>query len=311
MISELYRNTAFESSEGALIRLHEAMMEDDDSPEADRLRDELDLLDADLTAAQRAYLRGLSGDLYQLEDEEVFLSVESEDRLAEGFERAVQRALLGGDFGRLLHLIRTDESPYDDERRAYLRGLAYAGLGRHAPAFRFMRRAARSGKLVHEYLMLDYLIHLDASQAAGVGRGIVDSPDAPDAMRVQAAWAIVLPTREMPDKLAFETWEWAVRYLPALVEGERSRSLPRSVLALGLLTLALCHELLGNSSTAVRYYLEGFFVDPGNSSVVDALRAHLPDDQLASIIGKVEPVVERSGLAFVEQENARIFQMAA
>lgn len=311
MIVDLYGNIAFDESEAALIRLHEAMLAQDDSPEVDLLRDELDVLDHDLSPAQRAYLRGLSGDLYQLEDDEVFLHVDSEERLVEGFERTVQRALLHSNFAHLLHLIRTDESPFDDERRAYLRGLAYAGLGRYAPAFLFMQRAARSGKLVHEYLMLDYLIRLDVNKAAEVGREIIDRPDTPEAMCVQAAWAVVLPTREMPDKLARATWEWATRYLPALVEGERSRSLPRSVLALGLLTLALCHELLGNSSAAVRYYLEGFFVDPGNSSVVDALRAHLPNDQLASIIGKVEPVVERSGLPFIEQENAQIFAMAA
>ena len=310
-MDDLYQNASFDRSESVLIRLHEEMMDGAESSEADRLRDGLDALDRDLTQFQRDYLRGLSGDLYQLEDDEVFLRVSPEERLGDRFESAVQRSLIREDYRELLRLIRTEESPYADEQRAYLRGLGYAGLDRHAAAFLFMRRAARSGKLVHQYLALDYLVRSDAKEAAAVGWRIIDSEEAEDALRVQAAWAVIVPTREMPDEDARELWARIARYLPPYLSGESARRLPRPVLALGLLTAALCHELLGNVRDAIRYYIEGFFADPGNSSVVDALRAHLSESQLRSIIDSVAPVVDRSGLEFVERENAEIFAVAA
>jgi hypothetical protein len=135
-------NPDYRRYEQLLIRTHELIARGEgDSEEADAVREAMDAPWYRLSEAEQIRLRGLSGDLYMLQDEEVLQTPLLS--LDDCIQRLIE-AREWNDWGAVLGLLRHRPPAIFNETTALLRAQAYDGLGHPNAALLFLDFAHRA-----------------------------------------------------------------------------------------------------------------------------------------------------------------------
>lgn len=136
-----------------------------DTDEADTVRDEMDAPWYKLGQEETDRLRGVSADLYMLQDEEVH---EPYSGTQEEMVTALSEALRRLDYEAILSLLRKGTPFLKPAQVAALRGRCYATLGHLETGLLFMRYAAEHEpeQAAHRLYILSLLVRLNRSQEA-------------------------------------------------------------------------------------------------------------------------------------------------
>ena len=110
----------------------------DESAEAETLRDDMDVLWRRLTSADLDRLDALADDLSHIGIERSYSGTVPDDLTGE-----LRKILTGKDFDRALEFLRENEKRLPPHDVAALRGVLWAELGQHAPAAMFFADAVR------------------------------------------------------------------------------------------------------------------------------------------------------------------------
>ena len=114
-----------------------------DTAGADAVREALSELFPQLDKAERGRLNGLSGDLYQLQNSEVFETMgDPSERTEERLRAALNTALANTDAEAMLSLLRKGPAFMTTDQMAFVRANAYKRLGHIDTAVLFMQYAS-------------------------------------------------------------------------------------------------------------------------------------------------------------------------
>jgi len=136
-----------------------------DTNEADAVRDEMDAPWYKLSQEEIDRLRGVSADLYMLQEEEVY---EPYDGTQEELITALSEPLSRNDYEAILLLLRKGTPFLRPAQVASLRGRCYAMLGHLETGLLFLRYAAEQepDQVTHRLYILGLLTQLNRTQEA-------------------------------------------------------------------------------------------------------------------------------------------------
>lgn len=136
-----------------------------DTNEADTVRDEMDAPWYKLSQEETDRLRGVSADLYMLQNKEVY---EPYEGMREDLIAALSEALGRLDYEVILSLLRKGTPFLRPAQVAALRGRCYAMLGHLDAALLFMRYAAEKEpeQVAHRLYILGLLVQLNRNHEA-------------------------------------------------------------------------------------------------------------------------------------------------
>lgn len=252
------------------LQLHQFTVEGrDESPEADAVRDSLDLPWRALTETERDRVQGLSADLFAISDPMEGgpreMNPQAQRNLTEAFE-ARQR----GDWDRALSLLRRWEKYITPALLSYLRGGIWLEAGYPEVGVVFYEHAAKlePDNANYAVLSLQALEQSDPLQARAKANQILQDPDKHSPLLViRAADVVFNATREMAEPDAGNVFRSLVpvltKALPGIPEEEKT-----SFYLMGLMLLAFCHERLGETNAALDYYSRGVRIKPSDDALL-------------------------------------------
>lgn len=254
-----------------------------DSDEADVLRDEMDGPWYRLSPDEHDRLGGLSADLNMIGEDEVYTHIQSAER-ARSLAMDAAEAATNANWAGVLRLLRTRPASEPLAAVASARYRAYSQLGHWDPAVQFIQYACKLDP-TNPHLRHDLLYALTQTGRAGEGMG--------HALEFTA----VVPG----------DWDWAVNYVALIVETDDegqpaleqhyrhasvqlenllemwSAELSNDKLAHAYIALACCREGLLDQAGARQAWQTAttFSVsDPKLRSVLDRIRSELVGDDL-------------------------------
>ncbi len=166
MSSEFADNPSYVQCEMLLKEVHRLIGEGKgDTDEADFIRDSMEEPEQGITPTEGARLRGLSADLYMLQDDEIY---EPYEGTQEELRLRLNDAWEQGRYEAVLALLRKGTPFLTPERVAYLRGRCYAALGHLETALLFLRYAAERDpeRAAYRVAVLDLLLKLHRADDA-------------------------------------------------------------------------------------------------------------------------------------------------
>ncbi len=164
MNHEFADNPKYVQCEVLLKEVHRLISEGKgDTDEADFIRDSMEEPEQGITPVEGARLRGLSADLYMLQDDDIY---ESYGGTQEDLRAALSEALRRLDYETILSLLRKGTPFLVPAQVAALRGRCYATLGHLETGLLFMRYAAEHEpeQAAHRLYVLMLLMRLNRSQ---------------------------------------------------------------------------------------------------------------------------------------------------
>ncbi len=176
-------NPAYNKYETLLIQLHKLLAEGkNDTPEVDPVHDEMDECEPYLDSAEIQRLKGLSADLYMLQEKERFAKTNySSEQIKEQCAEASQKE----DWETVLALLRTGKVVSSPPELADLRARLYSQLG-HTEASRQFRLYADKYDIqnaIAEYASIDTQTRERKSISARVVDALKNKPKALEAVK--------------------------------------------------------------------------------------------------------------------------------
>lgn len=272
-------NPAYVAYETLLKRLHRLIAEGKgDTDAADVVREAMELPFRWLSKAERTRLNQLSGDLYQLQDDEVYEPVDDPDeRTRERMEPAIYTALEQNDSETLLALLRKGPDFLPSHQIAYLRSIAYERLGHLDTALLFMQYVSemQPQRALDKGRVLDLLNNLGRTEEA-VAQAyvcIADFSSEPNALII-AAFVLYRSVSSADYSLegSKPAYEHIIAALQrALKDVKPSNSLPPQLISSAWLVLGYAHEDLGQYAETRAAYNQALQWNPANESAAEAL----------------------------------------
>jgi tetratricopeptide (TPR) repeat protein len=250
--------------EASLKKLHQMLGRGEgDSDEADALRDEMDRSASELSHEEMKRLKGLSADLYMLQDDEIYAPIEpGEDRSArdvEHLQAAVTEAWARRDVVATLELLRKGPTRLTPDQLAYIRARAYEELGHLDTALLFMFYAAERNPEDSNYKwMVLNLLDRPEQRSELYQRASEYIQDAASSaeLRVYAVGLLFRLTRRMTREQAATVFALVIdsleSALPLLESG--SRLILPDLPAYGQLTLGFCYQRSGRLEDALNAF---------------------------------------------------------
>lgn len=262
-------NPHYTEYEASLKSLHQLIAGGEgDSDAADVLREEMDRSASELSHEEMTRLRGLSADLYMLQDDEIFEppspGKEPSSLIPEHLPTRMAEAEESGNWEAILTLLRKGAAGLPQEERAYRRAEAYEGLGHLDTALLFVRHAVERdpGNSSYRWDLLRLLEEMDQRDELyqKASEYLLDESSSPE-LRIYAAVLLFGLTREQTEEQALPAFERMVSALePALSLLPQSSKLLRPDLpAYGHLTLGFCYQQLGRPDLALRAFTEAAY----------------------------------------------------
>lgn len=249
---------AYEQYERLLVKLHELNCVGKlDTDEADLIREEMDLPWYSLSSVQQSRLRGLSADLYSLNDEELHATMSDGERAA--FLAEAQAAYNRNDWEGLLGVLRAANQLFPPALLAYMRGRCWSAIGRVLPASLFFAKASQLDpkNLHYSLLALDSLARTERQpEAFARAATLIREPATPPQLVFGAAKILFdSATRSSPDD-ALRLYEQVVDVLrEALKKSEQAEAhSPRSLTVAARINLAIALDRLGRGDEARQAY---------------------------------------------------------
>jgi tetratricopeptide (TPR) repeat protein len=229
-----------------------------DSDEADGVRDAMDKPWRHLSREEVARLKGLSADLYLLEDDERRNQADPGGRSPERLSADLNAAVRLQNWEEVLGLLRLPSTLSPPDRVALLRAAAYRDLGHLDAAILFLEYAAKIKPEVAEYewSLVELLLKSKRFDAADtLAESWIKRSALPPALAIRAATVLVEAARTRPDGHGRALYERAIDLLQRALPG--STDLPPVFLVLGYLILGYCYQQLDEREEAARVYDEG------------------------------------------------------
>ncbi|MHC5539475.1 hypothetical protein ACYOEI_14755 [Singulisphaera rosea] len=247
----------------------------EESPEADTIRDATDAPWEGLTEAERKRLSGLSEDLYSVSDPADAtprpLNPQAQAKLTDAFI-----ARESGQWDRALDLLRRWGNYIPPALLSFLRGSIWLEAGDPATAALFYGHAADLEPDNGNYLALAlHTIDLAGSgEAIPQAESVLDHDEAFAPVAVVRACEITMKaTQSAPEAKASAVFR---RLIPVLeraltrIETDAEDGIDESVYLMATGLLGFSHEFLGDSQTAVHYYSRALGLAPNNVALLTA-----------------------------------------
>jgi tetratricopeptide (TPR) repeat protein len=243
-----------------------------DSPEADALREQMEVPWASLSDVQKQRVSGLSADLYALAGEELVTDPGPERDVA---MQRVREAYELRDWDGLLAALRKTQDVWPAAVVSYMRARSWQELGRYAPAYWFFDHAHRLDPTDFHYqlLALDALLRRgDLDQVVTQSLALLETADAPKQLVFGASRVLHDCARQLPREQASILYRRvAAALLPALAEYERNGETALPSLAIAArINLAMALERLGDDGDARRAYDAAVASHPDSDEVLMA-----------------------------------------
>jgi len=243
-------NPYFEQYVDLLISLHDTMRRGDED-EAERLREQMDAPGLHLSADEIQWVKGLSSDLYMLDDDESFRPL---DRPRLQLLSDIRAATESSNGDAVLQLLRRADfiSP---EHRAWFRSRAYEMLGYNNLALRFLSYASSQApeRIEYGYMMLAGLIRQgDFDYAGQVALRLMALPNQPPELKIISATALCASTEGMSDEEARPFLVQATEVISSLMAPEQQSPLPADESRMAWMVLAEAYSKLGETGNAVK-----------------------------------------------------------
>jgi tetratricopeptide (TPR) repeat protein len=244
-------NPHYRKYEELLIELHRQFLAgQEDSPEADAVRDSMEEPEPHLTRAEIHRLKGLSGDLYLIQGEEIHERIDDpEDRL---LTQHVADAVEANDWSRVLEATRRRSPKAPVGEVARIRAVAYHQLGHPLPALEFVRFAEglEPGNGFLKFLEMELLQELGRTDEALALLRRFEATSSDDLWWLTRAVGLLLDRERTPDH---ESWR-KVRdgLMKVLAGGAMQPEQPQSLVFDAGYGLAVTHLMLGDIEQAER-----------------------------------------------------------
>jgi tetratricopeptide (TPR) repeat protein len=249
--------------------LHQlAVVGNEDSPEADAVRDATDGPWEALTEVERERVGSLSEDLYSLVEPPPAaqpMTPEAQANLNEAIE-ATQR----GEWDRALEMLRRLKTFLSPDGLSFFRGKIWLEAGDPETAVLFLEHACRLRPENGSYLtlFLDALEKVNPGAARARAREILLNSEKTSPVAVVRAANIVLDaSRSLPQAEATQQYRQLVPVIDravARMEADTEAGVDRWHYGIAVLLLSFCHESLRNTKAAVDSLARGLQLDPDN-----------------------------------------------
>ena len=270
-------NGAYVETIRGLLRLHELTENgQDDSPEADAIRDALELPWHELSDIEKTRITGLSEDLYSISDP--FPERMPTNPAAEQGRLDAIAASQAGDPDRALVLLRRSAQHLDRASLSFERGCVWVEAGDSETAKPFLAHAAKldpsHGSVL--YLYLSALNKSEPTTAASKSREIVSEPEQYPALGVVKAAEILwdsslrMPENETRPLLRqlIGALVVALNKVQASVVKEDSLFVPTHSSIRK--SLGYCYFCTGDNPAAIEHFNAGLSLDPDNDALLIA-----------------------------------------
>ncbi|MCI0461322.1 MAG: hypothetical protein L0Z62_30610 [Gemmataceae bacterium] len=269
------KSPSYEAVIRGLLRMHQLTIAgQDESDEADALRESMNEPWEGLSAVERERVTGLSKDLYTISDQPApapeQMNPQAQGKLIEAFE-ARER----GEWDRALELLRRWGKYIPTAMLSYLRATTWQGAGDLATAAVFFAHASHLEPANENYqaMLLNVLKITAPADAAARAEAILQESDKRSPVVViQAADVLYGVTRKMSDLEAAPVYKRLIgileQMLPRMKESEDVADPSRTAMALML--LATCYEGLGETRQAYEYFSRAIPLDPTNDALLFA-----------------------------------------
>ena len=249
-----------------LVDLQTAICEDNED-QADALRDALDIPLNQLSWEANEWLRGLSGDLDMLCDQEVF---EPNELSEADYQRRLLAACQDIETApeKVLTLLRKKQDRVSADVVAYFRGRAYSLLGFHKVGAVFLRRAIElvPDQLRYKVVLLGILwSHGDLEQSQPLLAAIFDDESA-DPNIVLLAVAIMFHSMRSVSPVDRETLGRLRQKAAKVLRPSALPAMAPSVAGFGFIILGALSEMLNRQSEAYRNYSQACRLMPGDAT---------------------------------------------
>lgn len=247
----------------------------EESPEADAIRDATDAPWEGLTEAEQKRLRGLSEDLYSLSDP-VNATPQPLNPRAQAKLTDALIARESGQWDRALDLLRRWSQHIPPALLSFLRGSIWLEAGDPATATLFYGHAAdlEPGNGNYLALALHTLDLAGSGEALQRAKNVLDHDEtyAPVAV-VRAGEIAMKATQSAPEAEASAGYRHLIPVLEralSRIEIDAEDGIDESVHTLATGLLGFLHEFLGDNQTAVQYYSRGLRLSPTNVILLTA-----------------------------------------
>jgi tetratricopeptide (TPR) repeat protein len=275
--SPSFGSPSFRSAAKGLIALHQLIKDGkDDSPEAESVRDALDLPLRALNRIEKERAQWLSEDLYSVSEPSTSttqkeMNPQAQQQLNEAYE-----ARQGREWDRALALLRRWKDYISPALLSYLRGAIWLEAGNLDVAAVFYGHASECDRANSNYQAM--YLHALAESDPDLARKLADEILADDTNHgpgvvAQAANILLNKTRIVSGTEASQLYHRLIAILGRNAERidkdeESASRSPIYGMTVGL--LGFCHEFLGNAGTAVDCYSRGLRVNPNNDGLLTA-----------------------------------------
>ena len=261
----------------ALLRLHSLTEAgQDESPEADAIRDSMERTWFDLSEAEKKRLTGLSQDLFSISEatgQALPSNSQSQRKLLEAIE-----ARDSGDWDMALELLRRWGRYLDPAILSWLRATVWEKAGDCDTAIPFYQHAVRlnpeDDKFAYMYLAALRKSDPDAARASAL-EIVAKDESYPALVVAQAADILATLTRGMPFVDARPLLEQLTNVLTRALEKLQLQmtghfSAVESLQVNIIFLLGFCYERLGDVQTALHYHNLGLSIAPRNEALLVA-----------------------------------------
>jgi tetratricopeptide (TPR) repeat protein len=283
-------NPLYVEYESLLRQLNQLAAEgNDESAEADAIRDRMETLHWKLSPAERERLRGLSSDLYMLQDEEVYEPL-PDGVTQESLRRSMRDAWEVKDYSQLLLILRKGPKFLAPDQVAFYRFYSYEGLGHYESSLEFLRYAIQ---LNHENWMykgqlLNSLMEAWSTKEAEVvdlAHEIITQDNMPPHVLISAAYALYRSTLSMSDVESEAVHRIIVDVLERTLNGVTPSSiLSRTLIAEAFVILGYSYEEMTDNQNAIKAFDKALsFHTEESSALVGKGRIILLTDPVAAM----------------------------
>jgi tetratricopeptide (TPR) repeat protein len=297
-------NPHFRDYEHLVHRLHRLIAaRKGDTDEAGAVRDEMEEAWRHLSAEELRRLDGLLGDLYMLQNDEVFEPVDGDDTAHEALNVELQAAWRQERWEDVLRLLRKGPPAMPADEVAYLRANAYDQLGHVDAALLFMQYAAslKPDDATYQFSLMEMLRtakRLD--EAVALAGSWIDRRDLVPALVVQAASVLLPAAKERPVEQGRATYQRIIEGLQRALQVSSERwqeetmlGYLKEVTVLGNLILGTCYQALEEWSQARGAYEKALEVAPDDPRILTARGILRTKTDPPAAIADFEAAVER------------------
>lgn len=233
-----------------------------DEQEADDLREQMDGMSDSLDEQELYRLENLSGDLYMLSGEEVYIPT---DMSEQAYTSNLFQSWSSQDWDRVLNLLRMEVN-VSSEHRAYLRARAYEELHHVEAALLFVNHALKldHSSSTYSYLAMELLEEAGHNeQALEQAEDWLTEADAPAGATIKSAAVLFGHTRNLSTTDARKYYQRVTAVLSdTLGKQEALSGLPRQVLALAYVVMGFSYRELGSYAEAIESLREALKYNP-------------------------------------------------